>query len=255
MPESIHYVPLSDPMPKPTPEHQRKITRGKVFEVVTVITLICTGTAFLYWRGQGQAGGPDAAETVRASIAAVEAGAAAKMGEEVLFGRHIWSFRQAITGFTAHVDLIGGNEDTPLETAIIWLTPQPGAGEPSEHTLQAAVNGAGLVAQLLVRSSGLAFEKAAKTMERINDSPRPHNKGVGATDDGWKLTYVTYTSHDEGADPPPMLCLVLQRLSAGEDESLAAMNRTMYEALQAGRDIKTVLREVENGAPAASTAS
>jgi hypothetical protein len=82
MPESIHYVPLSAPMPKPTPEHQRKITRGKVFEVVTVITLICTGTAFLYWRGQSQAGGPDAAETVRASIAAVEAGAAAKMGEE-----------------------------------------------------------------------------------------------------------------------------------------------------------------------------
>jgi hypothetical protein len=49
-----------------------------------------------------------------------------------------------------------------------------------------------------------------------------------------------------------MLCLVLQRLSAGEDESLAAMNRTMYEALQAGRDIKAVLREVENGAPASS---
>jgi hypothetical protein len=147
------------------------------------------------------------------------------------------------------VDLIGENEDTPLETAIIWLTPQPGAGEPSEHTLQAAVNGAGLVAQLLVRSSGLAFEKAAKTMERISDSPRPHNKGVGATDDGWKLTYITYASHDEGADPPPMLCLVLQRLSAGEDEALAAMNRTMYEALQAGRDIKTVLREVENAAP------
>jgi hypothetical protein len=240
--ESIHVVPIPDPMPKPTPEHQRKITRGKIFEIVTVISLILLGTAFLYWRTSLQNAAADPAASIESSIAALETGGAQPVDETSLFGRRIWSFARPITGFTAHVDLIGEQAATPLETAIIWLTPQPGAGAPTEHTLQAAVNGAGMTAQTLVASAGLAFDKAAKTMEFVSDSPRPHDKGVGATDDGWKLTYITYRSYDDAA-PQPMLCLVLQRLSAGENEALAVMNRTLYDALNSGRDIKSALRE------------
>ncbi len=241
--ESIHVVPVPDPMPQPTPEHQRKINRGKLFEVVTVITLILLGTSFLYWRGQGFSSGPDAADSIAQSKVAVEQTEAKSIGETILYGRQFWSYARPITGFTAYIDLVGERDDTPLETAIIWLTPQPDAGVPTEHTLQAAVNGAGMAAQSLVRSAGLAFEKAARTMESISDSPRPHDKGVGATEDGWKLTYLTYRSYEETAAPQPMLCIVLQRLSAGENEILAAMNRTLYDAVQNGRDVKTALRE------------
>lgn len=237
---------MSEPIPgipRPTPEHQRKITRGKWFEILTVVVLIVLGTVFLYVRGQWAAARPDPAASVAASIAAVQRGGAKAVGDTTLFNRHFWSFGKVLTGFAVHIDLVGEREDAPLETAIIWLTPQPGAGNPSAQVLQGAVNSAGEVAYSLVQSSALAFEKAAKTMEFISDSPRPHDKGVGASDDGWKLTYITYRNHDDTAAPQPMLCLVLQRLSAGGDESLAAFNRLLYEALQTGRNINTVLAD------------
>lgn len=236
---------MSEPIPgipRPTPEHQRKITRGKWFEILTVVVLIVLGTAFLYVRGQWAASQPEPAETVAASIAAVQADGAKPVGDAVFFNRHVWSYGKLLTGFVAHIDLVGAREETPLETAIIWLTPQPGTGDPSAQVLQAAVNAAGEIAYGLVHSSALAFEKAAKTMEFISDSPRPHDKGVGASDDGWKLTYITYRNHDDTAAPQPMLCLVLQRLSAGGDPALADMNRVLYDALQSGGDIKTALR-------------
>jgi hypothetical protein len=241
MPDPIQRIPAPEPLPLPTPEHQRKITRGKWFEIVTVMTLIVLGTSFLYWRSERQANAPDAAASVTASKLAIEADGALAVGSTTLLGRPIWSYRKLLAGFVAHVDLVGERDDAPLETAIIWLTPQPGAGPQSPEALQAAVDSVAITAWELVRSSALAFEKASKTMEYISDAPRPHDKGVGASDDGWKLTYVTYRSYDDAGEPEPVLCVVLQRLSAGEDEALAQMNRTLHEALHAGRDIKTAL--------------
>lgn len=241
MSDSIPTIPYPAPMPRPTAAHQKKITRGKWFEIVTVVTLIILGTGFLYWRSERQANRPDAAESITASMAAIEASGAKAVGETVLFERHFWSYRDVIPGFAVHVDLVGVTPDAPLETAIIWLTPQPDAGTPEPEVLQAAVDRAGFLAFGLVQSSAAAFEKAANTMEFLSDAPRPHDKGVGGSDDGWKLTYVTYRSYDDAVAPQPMLCMVLQRLSAGGDDALATLNRTMYDALHAGVDIKSAL--------------
>jgi len=240
MPEYINGIPYPSPPPRPEPAHQKKITREKWMEIAIVISLIISGAAFLAWRNYSQAPNAGASNSIAESATVLKKFDALPASEKVIYGRTFWSFQKPLAGFTANIDLVGEREDTELETAIIWLTPIPGNPAPSESDLQAAVNGAGQIAESLLPSAGLAFETASKTMELINTN-RPHDKGVGATTDGWKLTYITYRSYDGNAAPQPMLCIVLHRLSAAERDDLGTLNRSLYQALENGDDIKTAL--------------
>lgn len=232
-----------------TPEQRRRIFREKAFEIGVVVLLIIAGFSFLAWRSSRQAP-PQAVRNIADATAAVERGGGKGAGQSRLFGREFASFTLPMDNFTCHIDLVGTGADAPLETAITWLTPHPGNWPPTETALQLAVNSVGQIAQALVPTAGPALIKAAATMELITAAPRPHEKGVSATSDGWKLSYFTYRSFDEAAEPQPVLVLVLQRLSAGEDESLGTMNRALFEAILRGDDIKSALRSAE-AAPAA----
>ena len=245
MSDTRYGIPHIDPVPRPEPEHQRRITRGKLFEIITVITLIIIGCAYLAWRDDRFHFRPAAAEKMITSMAALKSAGAAEVGISEHKGKTFHSYEKSISGFTLHADLVGGPENTPLETAILWLTPLPGAPTPPEATLREAVNAVGLLARGLVPSSTDAFEKAANTMELINDTPRPHDKGAAGSSDGWKLTYITYRAYDEHAVPSqPVLYLILQRLESGADDVQGALNRTLYEAVKQGQDIKTALKSL-----------
>lgn len=250
MPEFVNGIPYPAPPPRPEPAHQKKITREKWGEIAIVVSLIIAGASFLAWRTYSQAPVTDAAKSIAESAAALKESDAIAVGEKEILGRTFWSFHKPLAGFTANIDLVGEREDSELEMAIIWLTPIPGKPAPSENDLQVAVNGAGEIAQSLLQSAGLAFEKAAKTMEPIN-AIRPHDKGVGATTDGWKLTYITYHRYDDMAAPQPMLCIVLHRLSAAERDDLGALNRALYQALENGEDVKTYLLATPQAPPGA----
>lgn len=228
------------PIPLPTPEHQHKITRQKWREIITVVLLIVAGVGFLYWRSYREEHRPDAAEDISVSIELLKAAGWSDAIESPIMNRTCWTMTRDMAGFKGHVELIGERREGPLETAIVWLAPDPSAEEP--HDLQEAVNTTGAVAQALVRASQLAFETAAKTMEFVTNTPRPHDKGVAGTDNGWKLSYFTYRSYEELGPLQPMICLVLQRLSAGENEQLAEFNRRLFESIQAGEIATEALR-------------
>ncbi|NUM52363.1 MAG: hypothetical protein HUU46_01845 [Candidatus Hydrogenedentes bacterium] len=247
MNEQDFRVSPPGPVPLPTPEHQRKITRNKWFEVITVCTMIIAGFGYLAWRNSGRLTSVDPARTLGDAVKAVEATVEPRGGSKFgqgggLFGRRMVSFSYPMDLFECRVDLIGKDENSPLETAIIRLAPRGGEWDPSDAALLDAVNSVGELGQKLVRSTGEAMDKAANTMELVGDSARPHDKGVAATNDGWKVTYVTYRSFDEKADPPqPVLYYVIQRMSAGEDESIGELNRTLYEAIRQGADAKAAI--------------
>ena len=243
MPETNHGIPYPGPMPVPTPEHQRKITREKWFEILTVVSLIVLGASFLAWRKYATAP-VDPTVSMSASVAAIEETAYVADGTETLFQRQFLSFKKPVEGFLCHVDLIGASQEAPIDAAIVWLTPVPGK-TPTPETLQFAVNAAAQLGQTVVPTMGAALVTASDTMTFEGDAKRPHDKGVGVTNDGWKLTYVTYRSYDEGGTPPPMLCLVLHRLSAASDDTLGNLNRSLYEALNQGLDMKSALRAAE----------
>jgi hypothetical protein len=245
MPEKNYGIPQVDPVPDPTPEHQRKILKEKWFEIITVITLIITGTSFLMWRSAEQGSRPYPGQSIAQSVKAVEDNGAKADGTVTLFGREFLTFARTLDDFVFHVDLVGAGQDAPLETAIVWLTPVAGRPAPSVESLQKVVNDVSELGQILVPTTSEALVTASKTMEFMADAKRPHEKGVAATSDGWKLTYVTYRSFDDGAAPQPMLCLILQRLSTGESEALGEMNRVIFDALNQGLDIKTALRAAE----------
>jgi hypothetical protein len=243
MSEHDFRVPPAGPMPSPTPEHQRRITNNKWFEVVTVILMIVVGFGYLAWRNYRANTHIDPARTLSESAKEIEREGGTKLSVSSLFGRQVLSYTQKMDIFDCNVDLIGMDPDSPLETAIIWLTPQPGKWAPEGNSLLKAVNGVGELGQKLVKSSSEAMDKAAKTMELIGDTKRPHDKGVAATNDGWKITYVTYRGFDENADPPEaVLYYILQRMSAGEDGSLAVFNRTLYDAVKQGIDAKLAVQ-------------
>lgn len=237
MSEQDFRVPPIGPVPLPTPEHQRKIARNKWFEVVTVMLMIVVGFGYLAWRNSGRAASFNAAQTLEASISAVKADGATQLNSTTIGDRTMMSLSKKLVGFDCNVQLLAKSPDAPLETAIIWLAPPAGTFDPSEGTMLEAVNGVGELGYLLVPSSAEAMEKAVKTSEQIKDSPRPHQRGVAATNDGWKVTYVTYQNYDETANPPQaVLYYVIQRLSVGEDKSLGPFNRTLHEAIQQGTD-------------------
>jgi hypothetical protein len=236
-----HYSPVFEPVPLPTPEHQKRITKQKWFEVILVVALIVGGAGYLGLRDFRQRHHVDPALGLAKSAAATERAGATAAGTSTLMGRQCLSLTQKLDTFDCHIDLVGEASDAPLETAIIWLTPLPGTSAPSAVALQKAVNTVGVFAQKLVGASTDALEKASNTMVSVSDTQRPHDKGVAGTSDGWKLTYVTYRTFDETAAPQPMLCLVLQRLSAASDPKLADFNRILYESIHRGDDVKAAL--------------
>lgn len=238
-------TPYPGPLPLPTPEHQHRITRQKWFEIVTVVVLIAAGLGFLWWRDYRSHHRVDPALTMSESGRAIEDQGCGPSGKASIQGRQFWSFARRLDGFECHVDLIGVGADQPLETAVIWLTPLAGQESPSEESLQRVVNTVGHLGQTLVASSTQALETASKTMEWIGDAPRPHEKGVAGTKDGWKLTYVTYREHDDSEESQPMLCLVLQRLTAASEPGLSELNRGLHQAVHEGVDIKTALQAAQ----------
>lgn len=242
MSEQDFRVPPSGPTPLPTPEHQRKITGNKWFEVITVVLMIVVGFGYLAWRNSGGISDGDPARTLGESAHRIELDGAVQAENTLVFGRHLLSYTQNAGIFERHIDLVGTDLKSPLETAIIWLTPNSGDWKPTDQSLLDAVNGVGELGRRLVVSSSDALAKAVNTMEFIKDSERPHDKGVAATTDGWKITYVTYHGFDEHADPQPVLYFVLQRMSAGEDDALGVFNRTLYEAIQRGDDAVAAVR-------------
>ena len=225
------------PLPQPTPEHRRKITRNKWFEVITVILMIVIGFGYLAWRNSGTVPPENASKSLDASITAVKADGAIQLTSTTIGDRTMASLSKKLAGFDCNVELLGKNPNEPLETAIIWLAPPAGAFDPTADAMLEVVNGVGELGHLLVPSTAEAMEKAVKTSELIKDSPRPHQRGVAATNDGWKVTYVTYQNYDETANPPQaVLYYVIQRLSAGEDETLGPFNRALHEAILQGTD-------------------
>ncbi|MBI5093727.1 MAG: hypothetical protein HZB26_14945 [Candidatus Hydrogenedentes bacterium] len=237
------------PIPLPSPDHQQRITRQKWFEIGAVALLIAAGAGYLVWRDVRSQTTADNSVSLTASAEVIKQAGGHASGGTVLLNRHFQTFRQELTIFDCQVALIGEGTEDPLETAVIWLTPVPDKWAPTAEAMQGAVNSVASLAQKLVRSAGDALEKASKTMIYVSDTKRPHDKGVAGTSDGWKITYVTYRSANEGAAPEPALYLVLQRLSAGSNPDLAVFNRTLYEAIEQGDDIETVLRGASASPP------
>ncbi len=233
------------PLPQPTPEHQRKITRNKWFEVIMVMLMIVVGFGYLAWRNSGTVPPENASNTLQAAITAVKADGATQLTSTTIGDRTMASLSKKLAGFNCNVELLAKSPNEPLETAIIWLAPPAGTFNPSENTMLEVVNGVGELGHKLVPSTAEAMEKAVKTSEHIKDSPRPHQRGVAATNDGWKVTYVTYQNYDEAASPPQaVLYYVIQRLTAGEDESLGPFNRALHEAILEGADAKQAIQIV-----------
>lgn len=240
MSEYPYGIPSLDPVPSPTPDHRRRIVKEKAFEIVTVIVLILAGFGFLAWRTYTAAQAA-AGRTIGEAAAILEQAGLAPGETATLMNREFHSFSQSMDNFTCHVDLIGPGGSAPLETLVAWLTPLPETWPPTASALQDVVDSVRRIAKRIVPSSNDALEKAVATSELLGDAPRPHDKGVAATTDGWKLTYVTYRSFDETATPQPVLVLILQRFSAGEDPALGDLNRTLFDAVYRGTDIKTAL--------------
>lgn len=233
MSDTNYGIPYPGAMPEPTPEHQQKITRQKWFEIATVIGLIVLGAGILAWR-QAENRRPEPSTTLPDAAKAVEAaGYAAKAGGTA-FGQQFLSFEKPLDDFRCTVDLAGASAAAPMDLCIVTLLPLPGKAVPAAEALQKAVNDVGILGQKLVRSSAEAFDRAAKAMKPVTDTPRLHDKGVQQTSDGWKLTYVTYRSYDEHAEAQPMLCYVLQRQSTASDPALEGMNQALYAAVKAG---------------------
>ena len=249
MDESRYGIPRIDPVPLPTAEHQQKITRQKWFEIITVILLILAGTGFLAWRNNHTHTHLDANSTITESGEALESAGFEAEGTTSILNRQFATFHEKLDIFDCRIDLVGTGPDAPMETAIVWLTPIAGTWSPTAESLQAAVNRVGELGQTLVQTSGEALVTATSTLSSIRDVKRPHERGVAATSDGWKVTYVTYQGFDENASPEPVLVLILQKLSAGSDSELADFNRTLYQAVDDGMDIKTALKAIEGVAP------
>jgi hypothetical protein len=231
-------------VPEPEPAHRKRILREKGFEIATVVLLVVGGVGFLIWRDARSHSAPDPARSLAASAEAMEAAGGVPSEPVALPARQLLTFRQEIGDFVCRVGLVGEGPESPLETAVIWATPESGRADLSTEALQKLVDGTALLAQKLVRSSSRAVETAANTMEVVRDGDRLHDKGVGQTGDGWKVTYVTFRSFDEDAPLLPVLYLVLQRLSAASDPALARFNQRLYETVNRGEDVGAALRDL-----------
>lgn len=240
--ELKHGIPFPPEIPSPTPEHQRKITGQKRFEVALVVLLVVAGTAFLMWRNAHTATSTDPANSLEASANAMVGAGCKPSDRRILFHRPWLTFTRELNGLTCHINLGAKTDESPLETAVIWLTTAPGQSPLDGQALQNVVDSVVLLARNLVQSAPSAVDTAVKTSELITAGARSYDKGVGSTRDGWKVTYVTFRSFDETSPQrQPVLFLVLQRLSAASDEELAAFNQALHEAVVRGDDLEVAL--------------
>ncbi len=236
---------MDGPPPAPDPEHNRRILKEKRFEILAVMGFIILGTGFLMWRGVRPTIVMEGPDTFGEAVELVQYSGYAKEGTTDLFGRTVVTFGAPIEGFVLSIDLFGTGDDVPLETAILWLEPNPDEWPPSEEEYQKAVNAVADVGVRLVSHSNEAIQKAIDTSVFERDAERPHDKGVAATQDGWKITYLVFKEFDETAEPAPALTLVLQSIEAASDPGLAALNRTLYRAAEAGEEVKAALAAAE----------
>jgi hypothetical protein len=235
---------MEGPPPEPDPDHNRRILKEKRFEILTVVGLIVAGTAFLMWRGVSPQVVIENPETLGDAEQAVQYAGFKPQGQTSFFARTAVTLSRQIDGFECNVDLIGRNETEPLETAVIWLEPNPEQWPPTETQYQDAVNMVSSVGVRLVTTASDAIQTAVDTSLVVNDADRPHDKGVASTQDGWKITYVVFKNFDEDAEPRPALTLVIQSLDAASDPALEDLNRGLYAAVREGIDVKTRLAEL-----------
>lgn len=233
---------MEGPPPEPDPEHNRRILKEKRFEIGMVVGLIALGTGFLMWRGITPTIVTEAPETFGEAVETVQYAGFAPGASETLFGRNVVTLERHVEGFDCTVDLFGVSDDSPLETALIWLAPVAEEWPPSEAEYQDAVNAVLSAAVRLVPAANEAIEKAIDTSLFEGDAERPHDKGVAVTRNAWKVTYVVFRDFDEGAEARPALVLVLQSLDAASDVGLEALNRELYRAVEAGEEVKGALR-------------
>lgn len=242
MSELKHGIPYPPEIPSPTPEHQRKITGQKRFEVALVVLLVVGGTAFLMWRNAHHSTSTDPAEHLDTSADAMVHAGCEPSQRQTLLDRPWLTFTRELNGLTCHVNLGAKTNDGPLETAVIWLTTAPGQAPPEGQALQQVVDTVVLLARTLVQSAAGAVDTAVQTSELVTTGRRPYDKGVGSTRNGWKVTYVTFRAFDEtSSQRQPVLYLILQRLSAAGDSELAAFNQALHEAVGRGDDLDVAL--------------
>ncbi|MCC6143056.1 MAG: hypothetical protein IT368_04530, partial [Candidatus Hydrogenedentes bacterium] len=172
-------IQLQHGIPVPTPDHQRRITRQKWFEVATVVVLIVGGVAWLAWRSSSPAteSGP---ASLSAAAQALLAEGLQERGNERLHDLEFREFAQGFAPFGCTVALAGAAADAPLDLVLITLYPQPGEAAPPD-SVQQVVNHVMELGRKLVPASPEALEKAVRTSEFLPGAPRPHDKGVAAT--------------------------------------------------------------------------
>lgn len=233
---------MEGPPPEPDPDHNRRILKEKRFEILAVIAFIVLGTGFLMWRGVTPQIIMEGPETLGEAAELIKYAGYGPTGSFTVFERSIDTFGNRIEGFDLTIDLIGIGDDAPFETAIVWLAPVAEEWPPSEEAYQTAVNAVADLGNRLVLHSNEAIQKAIDTSVFERDATRPHDKGVAATQDGWKITYIVFKEFDESAEALPALTLVLQSIEAASDPELAGLNRALYRAVEAGEDAKVALR-------------
>lgn len=224
--------PRQAPPPAPEPEHQQKITREKWFEIISVMLLIIGGMAFLMWRNGHNHERTGPVNSVAEAAIRLETRGLTPTGKEKVGGREFSGYQKSLHEFECNVDLTGRDTDAPLETAMLWLQAKSADPAPAGQAVQDAVNEVSHLASVLVPAAEEAIQKAVHTSERLSDGPRSYDKGVAATNDGWKVTYVTYATVENTQQP--VLVLVLQSLDAGSDPALGEFNRTLYQSIARG---------------------
>lgn len=232
---------MEGPPPEPDPDHNRRILKEKRFEILAVVGFIVLGTGFLMWRGVTPTIVTEAPETLGEAIETVQYSGFARNESTDVLDRQVITLERHIGAFDCTVDLFGIDEAGPFETALIWLAPVAEEWPPSEAEYQDAVDAVANTGARLVPTAAEAIQKAIDTSLFDKDADRPHDKGVAATQDGWKITYVVFKSFDEKAEPRPALTLVLQSLGVASDVELEAFNRALYAAVRAGVDVKQAL--------------
>lgn len=238
---------MEGPPPEPDPEHNRRIIKEKRFEILAVVGFIALGTGFLMWRGVTPTVLRDAPESLSEAVEVVQYAGFARRETTNVLGREVVTLGSDIDAFTCTIDLFGASMDGPLETALIWLAPVAEEWPPTEEAYQDAVDAVANTGVRLVPNADEAIQKAIDTSVTEKDVARPHDKGVAATQDGWKITYIVFKEFDESSDPQPALTLVLQSLDAASDPALETFNRRLYAALREGVEPKGALAAGEGG--------
>ncbi len=228
---------LSGDKPLPAPEHQRRITKSKFFEISAVALMIVVGLTFVSVRNRA----PD--DDVLASVVSLSNVAGANnyefTGESSAFGRKFLGYQKEAGIFQTTLQLIANEESDALEAILIVVASPVGKAFPpdqvAESAIQASLDDITVLSGELHPTFVQAMETASKTMTAGKDGVA-HTKGVSQTSDGWKLTYIVYRGYEESGSDIPLLLLLFQRLSAASDPELAEFNGIVFDAISRGID-------------------